>query len=157
LVRFWPSPTRSEISAHDGSASFAAIVASADLFLFAYKFGSLEWSDTPFQAGRLSADLQGIPAGEPEDPLHLRTVLVDSATGLVSHMRTDIFEGQFAAVMRTAVHMQLEKDFDDAAAGELLKRIYDRYRTPAELVTDCAHEVTHVDGPAFGAVTAFHY
>ncbi|MDF2092586.1 hypothetical protein P0Y31_09540 [Knoellia sp. 3-2P3] len=157
LVRFWPAPSPSEVAAHDGPASFAAVVASADLFLFGYKFGSLAWSDTPFQVGRLETHLQGVPAGEPEEPLHLRTVLVDATTGLVQTMRTDIFEGEFAAVVRTAVYMQLEKDFDDSAAGALLQQIYQHYRTPEELVAECAHAVVHVDRPEIGPVTAFHY
>ena len=138
LVRFWHSPSESEIEAHRGSASFAAVLVSEHLLMFAYRFGSLDWCDAPFQARRLASALQGIPAGDVASPISLRTVLVDADTGHVRAFRRDELSSEVSAIIRGSLAMQLDVPFDDEVAGQHLSTMHQHFSTPEAMVREAA-------------------
>jgi len=146
LVRYWPSPTRSEVQAHEsGAADFALIDRSPHVLLLSYKFGDLDWSDAPFQAHRMTTSAAGWPAGGPSLGLLFTTVLVDADTGVIRALRIDEWPPEFANPVRVAVAEQLIHDLDDDAAGRELDALYGAYSTPeamveAEALTTCRTE-----------------
>ena len=144
LVRYWSSPSQDEIDQHRGTAQFAVVEAEPDLLLLAYKFGSLDWSDTPFQAHRMRPDEQGVPVGDPGDELLLTTILVDADTGIIRAIHLSVLSPDVADTLRHAVRAQLNAPFDDTAAGRKLGAIYDRFATPQQMVEGIA---TAVCGP----------
>lgn len=143
LVRFWPSPTWDEITQHQhGEATFALVDEAPDLLLLAHRFGSLEWSDTPFQAHRMTSAPTGVPDVAPGESLTLTTVLVDSETGIIRALRLDALSSAFSTALAEAVAAQLAAPFDDRAAALKQRRLYDRYATPEEMVRGRADVVS---------------
>lgn len=143
LVRFWPSPSRDEVAQHQyGEASFALVDESPDLLVLAYKFGSLDWSDTPFQAQRMTSVPPGLPEREVAEGMTLTTLLVDSETGLIRALRLDALSPSFSWALSRCVLLQLATPFDDAAAGRKLSRLYDRYATTEQMVAERADAVS---------------
>ena len=157
LARFWPSPSQSEVDSHRDDGEFAAVLVSEHLLMFAYRFGSLDWSDVPFQIGRLrDADLRGVPEGRLEDPIHLRTLLVDSDTGIIRAMRRDTLSSEVSAIIRGSLQMQLDAPFDDDTAGRHLSTIYEHFSTSEAMVREAAQARCAASRPST-VISETHY
>lgn len=156
LMRSWPGATSAEVEAHQhGDAEFALVDETPDLLVLAYRFGNLDWSDTPFQAHRMSAEEPGWPVGGSEDGILLRTVLVDGRDGRVLALRHDALPVNFANAVRVAVAEQLIHPLDDQAAGRRLDALYDQYPTTADMVARRARARCQVQ--ARSGPTAVHF
>lgn len=145
LVQFIDSPTAQEIHDHgDGSAQFAFVDLAPHLGILGYRFGEAPWSDTPFQAHRMTTAERGVPGVVGEDLL-LVCVLVDASTGLVVSMRLSIWSPAFSDAVRRNIDEQLRRPFDDPAAGALLDKVYSRYPRPVDMLQDLSTAATTSD------------
>jgi hypothetical protein len=122
----------------------AVVEAEPDLLLLAYKFGSLDWSDTPFQAHRMRPDEQGVPVGDPGDGLLLTTILVDADTGIIRAIHLSVLSPDVADALRRAVRAQLKAPMTTQPPARN-SAIYARFATPQQMVESIA---TAVCGPA---------
>ncbi|NYG54940.1 hypothetical protein [Nocardioides perillae] len=158
LVRFWPGATEGELRAHDrGGAQFALVDESPDLLVLAYRFGDLEWSDAPFQAQRMTTTGAGWPSGGPAAPVVFRTVLVDSRSGRVLSLRHDEWSVAFSNAVRVSVAEQLVVQPDDQAAGQRLDALYDRFRTPLDMVRAVAVAGCRTEAPMTSGASVHFY
>ncbi len=102
LTSFYNGPTSSEIAAYrSGPVAFALAVAGPHVLVIAVQYGDLPWVDMPFEVHRIDPAGRGVPAGDPYEPLWIRSVLVDAST--VHALRIDAVEGEFAGGLRAAV------------------------------------------------------
>ena len=151
LVRCWPGATPEEVAAHnDGGAQFALVDEAPDLLVLGYQFGSLDWSDSPFQIHRLTTDDRAWPRGGPDEPLLFRTVLVDSDTGRILSLRYDLWSLKFSNAVRVAVAEQLLHAFSDQAAQDRLDQLHRENPTPEAMVARRAVVRCRTKAPAMG-------
>lgn len=157
LTRFWPSPEPAEIRAHrSGPAQFALVASTPDVLMLAYQFERLSWSDAPFQASRMSG-FDGWPGEGPSLPVMLRTVLVDSETGVIAAMRYDAWSVELSNAIRVAVAEQMLHEADDAAAGSTLDRLYAEYPSPEAMVRGCAIAASSSEAPELTPSVVGHF
>ena len=121
----------------------------------------MPWADSPFSYHLVASQEQSIP---PEAPLpidlhrkthivvlaagdeaeanillgaaDLTTVLIAADTGIVRAIRSDQFSVQFRWVLNAAIREQVAKPWPGAAAWDRqLRNLYQRFPSPAELIT----------------------
>ncbi|TIC84437.1 hypothetical protein [Nocardioides sp. GY 10127] len=142
LVRFVPGVSAEEVHQHRyGPLAMAAVDLRPFQLVVAFKFGEEPWCDTPFEAHRLNADLRGRVRLDDEGCLVLRTVLVDASTGIVQVVRVDRLSRDLSGVLADNVAAQLAAPYDDARAGRLLERVYQRCATSELMVREMADVV----------------
>ncbi|HQY95721.1 MAG TPA: hypothetical protein PLU83_01945 [Phycicoccus sp.] len=156
LIVKYAEPSAKEIRDFQGRAEFAIAVISQEVLVFGARFGE-NWIDAPYEAWRQPEGGRGWPHGDPEDPIWLRTILVNSSTGLIVTMRMDELSADLSTVVRVAIFKQLEKSRDDEAAHEAFTRFNSHYRSPVQWVEEVAHARSASDGPAYLDVPITYY
>ncbi|MBB4936552.1 hypothetical protein FHR32_000857 [Streptosporangium album] len=139
LALFYPSPTAAEVHEIRGGLPQWAWVELDGIAVLAFRFGTLQRADTPYQVTR---DETARDQSGPIDPegkhLIVSVVLVDAHTGIIKGLRALTWPPEFATAVRDTVQRQLDSPITDAQAGIALQALYDLYPDTASLVRERA-------------------
>ena len=136
LIHFYSSPTRMEIaSVQQGDAQFGLYVVGSVIFLL-HQFGSMPWNDAPYSVWLLQDEERVLP--EISDHLHglLRTVLVDTTTGLVAALRACTFSAPFTKTLHQAIDFQASLPCKPSLHHQIIQEVYGRFTTD-DMVRQC--------------------
>jgi len=124
LALFYAQPTRAEVhNVRTGLAQFAWLDAGP-VSVLAFRFGTMPWSDVPYEPWKEPDADRGVPAGDAGNSLALQIVLADASTGLVKALRLLAWEPGFAQAVRDTLRRQLASPRDDTAAARKLDELY---------------------------------
>jgi hypothetical protein len=135
LLLAFSHPTSKEIQdVRTGAAQFA-LLAGDHVLLMAHRFGTMPWSDAPWEVAAQRAEgrepgLADVPEGQ---SLLVQVVLVDADTGLVRVLRSTTWSREFVEAVRAAIERQLTMASADRAQVEI-QALYARYPDTPSLV-----------------------
>lgn len=121
-------PSKLEIeSIQSGEAQFGLYVKGPLIFLL-HQFGRMAWNDAAYSWWLVSEEFRKIPD---EDPGHalVKTVLVNTASGLVMAIRACTFSAEFTSYLHEAIRKQTQNPWSKEAHERAVKCIYSRYST----------------------------
>jgi hypothetical protein len=119
-----------------GLAQFALLAGDHSLIM-AHKFGTMPWSDTPWDGSRQrrAGDEPGLATAGREESLMANIVLVDADTGVIKAMRAVAWNIEFASAVSDAINRQ--SGAGDAEADAEIRNWYFRYPNTVDLVAAC--------------------
>lgn len=127
LVLFLLRPTSREVQEIRRGTAAYALVTGRRVAVLAFRYGSLPWSDQPYEVWRERDDERGELPGEPGQRLLLHTVLVDAATGIIRAQRAATMSPEMSDRLRGMVCAQLAIPHDRAEALSELASLYGQY------------------------------
>lgn len=134
LFVFVDAPTTDEVeSVRTGSGRFALIAGDHALIL-AHRFGTMPWSDAPWQACRQIDRTAGLIDVPPGQRLPVLVLLVDSTTGILRAIRLGTWDAAFAVAVSAAIRRQLRNQSTNEQGAAEIAAWYREYPTPEALV-----------------------
>lgn len=122
-------PSSTEIrDVKTGLAQFALL--SADhVLMMAHRFGTMPWSDAPWEASRqrLAGEEPGLIEVTASQHLMIQVVLVDADSGVVRAVRHVSWNHAFVEAVRAAIQRQLAVTGDPSRAQAQIQSWYGRY------------------------------
>ena len=122
-------PSKIEISSiQQGAVRFGLYVHGPVIFLL-HQLGDLFWNDAPYSWWRVPAEHRRLP--EVSGGVHalVKTVLVDTSSGLVAALRVLTFSAEFTRRLHEAILLQTQSPWDPAQHDQVIREVYSRFST----------------------------
>jgi hypothetical protein len=129
LHYLYQSPTKVEIdSVQKGEAQFG-LFTRGPLILLLHQFGDMAWNDAAYSWWLVSPEFRRIP--EETDGLHalLKTIMVDTQSGLVVAIRALTFSAEFTICLHDAIRGQTREPWSKDRHEKAVRYVYSRYTT----------------------------
>jgi len=128
IYYLYQNPTEEEISSiQSGEIDFGLYVRGPILFLL-HKFGDMNWNDSSYSWWLVSDEFRAIP-DRTEGHASIKTILIDSETGLVKAMRACTLSQEFTVYLHDTIRMQTQQSWNRELHEEAVHYIYSRYST----------------------------
>ncbi len=138
LAIAYRSPSAAEVREFTYGKIRFAWVDSEQVAVLAFKLGEMPWADCPFHPKLVvDAGMQPPKLTRGEGKV-LPMIFVDGTTGLVAGIRLIGIPADFMTAVAATVERMMSTPYDIKAHDAALDALYDRYRTPAQMVRDRA-------------------
>jgi hypothetical protein len=128
LHYLYQNPTQVEIdSIQSGQTDFGLYIKGPLLFLL-HRFGQMNWNDSSYSWWLVSEEYRKVP-DETEGHALLKTIMVDTKTGLVVAIRACTFSAEFTAYLHDAIRRQTQKPWSKKEHERAVRYVYSQYST----------------------------
>jgi hypothetical protein len=128
LHYLYQNPTQTEIdSIQKGAVDFGLYTKGPIIFLL-HRFGDMNWNDSAYSWWLVPKDFRAIP-DEIEGHALIKTIMVDTATGLVVAIRACTFSAEFTGYIHDAIRKQTQKPWSKDEHEKAVRYVYSRYST----------------------------
>ena len=132
ILIMYRQPTELERrSVQEGPVNFA-LYEQFPVFFLCHQFGRMGWHDCPYSWWRVPPEGRSLPDMTPGYHALVKTVLIDSSTGLVAALRACTFSSEFTQRLHLSIRAQSQTYWTDQEHEEIIKSVYRMY-SPEEL------------------------
>ena len=129
LHYFFSNPSDVEKSSlQQGPAVFGIYIQGPVIFLL-HKFGDMPWNDSPYTFWLVREEYRSLPDINYRDHAFLRTVLIDTSTGIVEALRALTFSAEFTRRLHEEIVLQSMKPWDPGFYDSVIKATYSNFST----------------------------
>lgn len=140
LRLFWNQMAKQEImEVKKGRAEFALFIDQRVMWL-CFKFGTMPWSDQPFNIQLVPQDIRALPQElEANQRASLVILLVDADTGILKAIRSLTFSPAFSVALHKAISEQCREPvpswlLNTQEYTAFINSTYDKYPYPDDMV-----------------------
>ena len=127
LHYFFRNPSSIETSSvQKGPARFGLYIQGPVIFLL-HKFGDMPWNDSPYSFWLVPEEYRKLPDINSRDHAFLRTVLIDTATGLVGALRALTFSVEFTRRLHEEIVLQSMKPWYPVSYDQIISSTYSNF------------------------------
>lgn len=124
LHYFFRNPSEVErVSVQNRPAQFGLYIQGPVIFLL-HKFGDMPWNDSPYSCWLVPEEHRKLPDINDQDHAFLRTVLIDTATGVVAALRALTVSVEFTRRLHEEIVLQSMKSWDPALYDAVIQTTY---------------------------------
>jgi hypothetical protein len=128
LHYLYQNPTQIEIgSVQKGEAQFGLYTKGPILFLL-HQFGAMAWNDAAYSWWLVSEEFRKVPDESPGHAL-LKTIMVNTASGLVVAIRACTFSEEFTVCLHDAIRRQIQVPWNKDRHEQAVRHVYSKYST----------------------------
>lgn len=127
-------PTKAEIEHFRfGKATFGLYVSGPAIFFLSH-FGSMPWSDAPYNVTLYQPHLRGLPEDyAPGKRLLLQLMLIDSSTNRIAALRATTLSPALCEILAKLVKNQLASPVSRAEYDKAISAAYSKHPTPESM------------------------